>query len=80
MLEDRDIQIAIGMPVKSPKHCHLSRIQAHANYSVGKATILSNNDVSFSQKMALVALRPFQMYGHYVVPDFSVKEHFQLKI
>jgi hypothetical protein len=28
----------------------------------------------------LVALRPFQMYGHYVVPDFSVKEHFQLKI
>jgi hypothetical protein len=72
MLENHDVRIAVGTPIE----------QAHTNYAVGRAAILSNNDVCFSRKMALEALRPFQIYVHCVVFDmnFNIMAHFQLKI
>jgi hypothetical protein len=82
MLENRDTQIAVGMPVEPPQCCYFSQIQAHTNYAVGRAAIFSNNDVCFSHEMALAALRPFQKYVHCVVFDtnFNIMAHFQLKI
>jgi hypothetical protein len=83
-LEDHNVQIAVGTPLEPPQHCYFSQNQAHTNYvrSVGRAAILSNNDVCFSREMALASLRPFQMYVYCVVFDtnFNIMAHFQLKI
>jgi hypothetical protein len=60
----------------------LANSSTHQPRPVGRAAILSNNDVCFSHEMALAALRPFQMYVHCVVFDtnFNIMTHFQLKI
>jgi hypothetical protein len=73
------------LPLECPLNCHNAVIKnssAHQLCSVGRAAILSNNDVSFSCEMALAMLRLFQMYVHYVVfhMNFNIIAHFQLKI
>jgi hypothetical protein len=82
MLEDHGILTAVGLTTELPQRCYFSQIQAHTNYAVGRAAILSNNDVCFSCEMVLAALSPFQMSINCVVFDmnFNIMAYFQLKI
>jgi hypothetical protein len=72
-LEDHDIQIADGTPVEPSEHCYFSQIQSHTNYALGRAAILPYNDVSFCGKMALAALKSFEMYLDCVVFDMTFR-------
>jgi hypothetical protein len=81
LLEAMMSKLSSKYPLNHATPLLLTNSNIYQIYSVGRAAILSNNDVYFSHKMALAALWPFQMCIHCAVFDTNcnIMAHFHSK-